>query len=93
VAEQAEAVSTEHLLRTLMAELPLKQAVALTAQVTGGSRNMLYGQALVWRQQAAQGEEGSEGQASPETAESRGKAVPIALPPTRLPGRSGRPRR
>ncbi len=33
-------------LRTLMAELPLKQAVALTASLSGGSRNLLYARAL-----------------------------------------------
>ncbi|MEY4907251.1 MAG: rRNA ((1402)-2-O)-methyltransferase [Pseudomonadota bacterium] len=80
----ADTVSTDHLLRTLMAELPLKQAVSLTAQVTGGARNALYEQALELRHQAGNAHE---------TPESRGHAAPIDLPPTRLPDRRGRVRR
>lgn len=37
----------ERTLRTLMGELPLKQAVALTAELTGAPRNALYQRALV----------------------------------------------
>jgi 16S rRNA (cytidine1402-2'-O)-methyltransferase len=33
---------TEHVLKLLMAELPLKQAVKLTAEITGVKKNMLY---------------------------------------------------
>jgi hypothetical protein len=35
--------------------LPLKQAVALTAQATGLARNALYEQALAWRDAQAGG--------------------------------------
>jgi 16S rRNA (cytidine1402-2'-O)-methyltransferase len=50
---QSSAVSTtevdaaaERVLAALLAELPLKQAVALAAQITGASRNALYERAL-----------------------------------------------
>jgi 16S rRNA (cytidine1402-2'-O)-methyltransferase len=82
--DDADTVSADHLLRTLMAELPLKQAVSLTAQVTGGARNALYEQALELRHQTG---------SAPETPELRGTAAPIDLPPTRLPDRRGRARR
>ena len=39
-------------LELLVAELPLKQAAALTAAITGGSRNQLYKAALAVRNQA-----------------------------------------
>jgi len=41
--------SAERLLRTLVAALPLKQAVALTAEATGAPRNALYERALQLR--------------------------------------------
>lgn len=39
----------EHTLRVLFEALPLKQAVALAAEVTGLPKNQLYEQALAWR--------------------------------------------
>ena len=41
----------EHILKLLLAELPLKQAVNLTTQITQGNKNMLYQQALEWQKQ------------------------------------------
>jgi 16S rRNA (cytidine1402-2'-O)-methyltransferase len=42
-------VEAERTLRVLLAALPLKQAVALAAELTGGARNALYALALSWR--------------------------------------------
>ena len=42
--------ASERTLRLLLAELPLKQAVALAATLTGAPRNRLYTQALAWRE-------------------------------------------
>ena len=42
---------SERVLRLLLAELPLKSAVRLATEITGGSRNILYGQALAWQAQ------------------------------------------
>ncbi|EGV51669.1 ribosomal RNA small subunit methyltransferase I [endosymbiont of Riftia pachyptila (vent Ph05)] len=39
----------ERILRVLVGELPLKQAAALTAKITGLKKNALYQQALAWK--------------------------------------------
>lgn len=45
-ARQSEEAAAERVLRILMADLPLKQAVQLAAQITGSARNALYQRAL-----------------------------------------------
>ncbi|NOY62583.1 MAG: 16S rRNA (cytidine(1402)-2'-O)-methyltransferase [Gammaproteobacteria bacterium] len=46
-AQSTETAEGERVLRLLLAELPLKQAVSLTTTITGGKRNALYRSAMV----------------------------------------------
>ena len=48
-----EATSEQRILKLLLAELPLKTAVKLTADITGGSRNELYEAALALKKEGA----------------------------------------
>jgi len=52
VAADAEAPAFDHTLRTLLAALPLKQAVALATELTGAPRNALYERALALKRSA-----------------------------------------
>jgi 16S rRNA (cytidine1402-2'-O)-methyltransferase len=58
VAPEADALdaAVERTLRVLLAELPLKQAVALAATLTAAPRNRLYAAALAWREAPGQGD-------------------------------------
>ncbi len=47
-----DSADTERVLRLLLAELPLKSAVKLAADITGAPRNALYEQALAWKADA-----------------------------------------
>jgi 16S rRNA (cytidine1402-2'-O)-methyltransferase len=49
VAAVAEVGPEHRILKLLLAELPLKTAVKLTADITGASRNTLYDTALAWK--------------------------------------------
>lgn len=52
-ASVSAAVGPEHrILKLLLAELPLKTAVKITAEITGTSRNTLYDTALSWKKAA-----------------------------------------
>ncbi len=49
VAAEGEDAHSEQVLRTLLEELPLKQAAALAAKLTGRKKNELYELALQWQ--------------------------------------------
>lgn len=47
--DEALPSAATRILKLLLAELPLKQAVKLAAEISGGSKNALYQQALAWK--------------------------------------------
>lgn len=47
--EEARSAEGRRILRILAAEMPLKQAAALAARISGAPRNLLYRQALAWQ--------------------------------------------
>ncbi|HEY5801050.1 MAG TPA: 16S rRNA (cytidine(1402)-2'-O)-methyltransferase [Burkholderiaceae bacterium] len=49
----ADAIAAERVLRILLAELPVKQAAALAAQITGQKKNALYERALQLKDEQA----------------------------------------
>ena len=49
VSVPVDATTEQRVLALLLAELPLKTAVKLTAEITGASRNTLYDAALALR--------------------------------------------
>jgi 16S rRNA (cytidine1402-2'-O)-methyltransferase len=53
-AKTDDGAEADRVLRILLAELPLKQAAALAAQLTGHKKNALYERALILRENEAQ---------------------------------------
>jgi len=59
---EGDGAEAERVLRILLAELPVRQAAALAAQITGVKKNALYERALAIRQGAHEDEDESEGE-------------------------------